>query len=580
MVAFSVSPSVKVTETDLSGVVPAIATSIAAVVGRAKKGPAFKRVLNVNDNRLVENFGAPDDNNFKEFYSGVGYLTQGSNLFYTRVAGDGSKASTVHLDIASTTTHVSGIAGDGETILIPGSGSPGYDPDDVDTITNASDMDVVALGPGTFYDDFYIAIVDKDDYATLNNPVSGRALFALPVSSGGFEGHEYLIDLEVGPLTDDEFGLFVLSNAKENDSDADLFVVEEKYLVSVTPTKKDGDGRNMYVQERVNRNSSLVRTRLDTSITTAPKTLLATQMAGGSEVTPTDSDRTFAWELYRNPELVDVNILVDADSSTTIKQLLVTICEDRRDAMALLDVPLAQYSDTSKTKTVDNIVDYADNTLGIDSSYAALYANHFTIFDKFGDRDRVVPASGFVAGVLALTDFTTDAWIPPAGLNRGVINGIKKLKLETELADRDMLYTHRINPIVNFRGGGAAVVWGQKTLLNKSSSFNRVNVRRLFIVLEKTIATLAEQIIFEINDTFTRNIFKGMIEPFLVEVTNKRGIFDFKVVIDETNNTSEVIDANGFVADIFIKPTRSAEFINLNFFSTRTGQSFEELIAV
>jgi phage tail sheath protein FI len=197
-------------------------------------------------------------------------------------------------------------------------------------------------------------------------------------------------------------------------------------------------------------------------------------------------------------------------------------------------------------------------------------------YDRYNDTYRWVPLNGDIAGLCARTDFVADPWYSPAGYSRGVIKNVVKLAYSPTLTDRDNLYKKGVNPVVSFPGQGT-VLFGDKTQLTKPSAFDRINVRRLFIVLEKAIATAAKYQLFEFNDAFTRAQFRNLVEPFLRDVQGRRGITDFKVVCDETNNTGEVIDRNEFVADIFIKPARSINFITLNFIATRTGIAFEEV---
>ena len=210
------------------------------------------------------------------------------------------------------------------------------------------------------------------------------------------------------------------------------------------------------------------------------------------------------------------------------------------------------------------------------SSYAVFDTGYKYQYDRYNDTYRWVPLNGDVAGLCARTDYTDDPWFSPAGLNRGQIKNVIKLGYSPSKADRDKLYLAGINPIVSFPGQGV-VLYGDKTGLAKPSAFDRINVRRLFIVLEKAIATAAKYQLFEFNDAFTRATFRNMVEPYLRDVKGRRGVYDFKVICDERNNTGEVIDGNRFVADIYIKPARSISFIQLNFIATRTSASFEEI---
>jgi phage tail sheath protein FI len=198
-------------------------------------------------------------------------------------------------------------------------------------------------------------------------------------------------------------------------------------------------------------------------------------------------------------------------------------------------------------------------------------------YDKYNDMYRYVPLNGDIAGLMVRTDSTRDPWFSPAGFNRGQIKNIVKLAWNPDKANRDTLYKNGVNPVVTFPGQGT-ILYGDKTLLAKPSAFDRINVRRLFIVLEKAIATASKFTLFEYNDEFTRAQFRSLVEPFLRDVQGRRGIYDFRVVCDETNNTGEVIDRNEFVGDIYIKPARSINFIQLNFVAVRSGVEFSEVV--
>ena len=250
------------------------------------------------------------------------------------------------------------------------------------------------------------------------------------------------------------------------------------------------------------------------------------------------------------------------------------IAEDRKDVMAFFS-PV-------KTDCVDSGVDGATNVKATadtlnSSSYATMSSNWLYIYDRYNDRYCYVPDNGAVAGLCARTDYTNDAWYSPAGFTRGQIFGVTKLAFNPTQADRDLLYRARVNPVVTFPGQGT-LLYGDKTLVsNDSSAFSRINVRRLFIVLEKAISTAAKFQLFEFNDSFTRANFRAAIEPFLRQVQGRRGIYDFQVICDETNNTAGVVDASQFVASIFVKPARAINFITLTFVASRSGVDFEEV---
>jgi phage tail sheath protein FI len=211
------------------------------------------------------------------------------------------------------------------------------------------------------------------------------------------------------------------------------------------------------------------------------------------------------------------------------------------------------------------------------SSYATMDSGYKYQYDKYNDVNRYVAMNGDTAGLMARTDDERDPWYSPAGFNRGQIKNVLRLSYNPPKAQRDQLYKSGINPVNTFPGQGT-ILFGDKTLLAKPSAFDRINVRRLFIVLEKAISIAAKFTLFEFNDEFTRAQFRNLVEPFLRDVQGRRGIYDFRVVCDETNNTGEVIDGNRFVGDIYIKPARAINFIQLNFVAVRTGVEFSEIV--
>jgi phage tail sheath protein FI len=243
------------------------------------------------------------------------------------------------------------------------------------------------------------------------------------------------------------------------------------------------------------------------------------------------------------------------------------------DCVAFVSTPNKNPSDASTTKITNckNLRDAIGN-----NNYAFIDSGYKFMYDPFNDVNRWVPMNGDTAGLCVRTDNTNDPWYSPAGFNRGQVRGTIKVAFNPTKAERDEIYGYGINPIVTFSGEGT-ILFGDKTAQTRPSAFDRINVRRLFIVLEKAIAKAAKYSLFEFNDAFTRAQFKGLVEPFLRDVQARRGIVDFKVVCDEKNNTPQVIDSNQFVADIYVKPNRSINYIQLNFVATKTGVSFEEV---
>ena len=312
--------------------------------------------------------------------------------------------------------------------------------------------------------------------------------------------------------------------------------------------------------------------KLATGVENVDRSTLAN---GTDDYAVTDGEQLTAYARFDDGEAVDVNLIMAAKATSTLATNLVTIVEKRKDALVFIspersDVVGVADSNT-QTTNVKNFFDLLPST-----SFAVFDSGYKYQYDRFNDVYRYVPLNGDIAGVTAYTESVADAFFSPAGFTRGQIRGAVKLAYEPNKDQRDTLYKARINPVNSFPGQGT-VLFGDKTALAKPSAFDRINVRRLFIILEKAIATAAKFQLFEFNDEFTRAQFKNLVEPFLREIQGRRGITDFKVVADESNNTGEVIDRNEFVADIFVKPTRSINFITLNFVAVRTGVAFTEI---
>jgi phage tail sheath protein FI len=280
--------------------------------------------------------------------------------------------------------------------------------------------------------------------------------------------------------------------------------------------------------------------------------------------------------LLSDVETIDVNLLITGARSKTVQKYVISIAEARKDCIAFVS---PDYASAVTNPTARKIVDYFNNDVdGFNSSSYAVFDSAWKRqYDRYNDEYFWIPLNSDIAGITARTDFTNEAWFSPAGLNRGFVQNVVKLSFNPNQADRDALYTRRVNPIVTFRGQGT-LLYGDKTALSRPSAFDRINVRRLFIVMEKAIATAARFQLFEFNDDVTRRTFINAIEPFLNNIKIRRGLTDYKVVCDTTNNDQEVIDNNRFVADIYVKPTRSINFITLNFTAVRSGVSFSEVI--
>ena len=289
-----------------------------------------------------------------------------------------------------------------------------------------------------------------------------------------------------------------------------------------------------------------------------------------------------AYDLFKSKEDVDISLLMQG-KAIGVGQLgnyiIANIAESRKDCVAFIspDATILTNGDPAQYA-----VDFRAATGGVsgityNSSYAFMDSGYKYQYDKYNDAYRWVPLNGDVAGLCAATDFNRDAWYSPAGFTRGQIKNVVKLAYNPNQAQRDLLYKNDVNPVVLFPGQGT-VLYGDKTMFGKPSAFDRINVRRLFIVLEKAIAKAAQSSLFEFNDSFTRAQFKNLVEPYLRQVQGRRGIYDFRVVCDETNNTQQVIDSNQFIGDIYIQPAKSINFIQLNFVAVRTGVDFNTIV--
>ena len=308
-------------------------------------------------------------------------------------------------------------------------------------------------------------------------------------------------------------------------------------------------------------------------------------MGNGQEgITPTVAQFQAGFDHFADAENVDVGFILQGeaadvaesdDSAHGIVSHIVDLAEGRKDAVACISPREVDVRADRDAGSSANQIAFFSNVTS--STYAFADSNYKYMSDKYNDKYRYVPFNADTAGLMVRSENDRDAWYSPAGFNRGVYRGVVKTMQSQNKADRDALYTAAINPVVSFPGQGT-VLFGDKTLTLNSSAFSRINVRRLFIVLEKSIATSAKFTLFEFNDEFTRSQFTALIEPFLRDVQGRRGIYDFKVVCDDTNNTGEVIDRNEFVGDIFIQPARSINFIQLNFVAVRTGVDFNEIV--
>jgi hypothetical protein len=505
---------------------------------------------------------------------------------------------------------------------------------------NLFDQDVYhfyGVGPGPYYNDVSVAVVNAEDWTTLTelrnelseaftqddiNTIAEKYYNGDPgtpatTGSSGSPAIDYLsnslvkFDVIIPPVapsvdwTINTGTLNNLTNFENGPTEADealLLVYNnfgdavESYIFSNDPEKRDFAGNKMFGPDLVNGRSELIfffiGHNTDVSAGIPLVTTRRTYLGGADELTgdiPGTGLNDLTGEIltqwidkFSNPEEIEIDILLDANYPDVVKRQLDDLCRNvRRDCFAILNVPLNTVLNPSNFRKIANpyttMRNYVANELNINSSYSCIYGNWLKIYDRFAEKERWVPATGFCGAVMAFTDFSDAQWFAPAGLNRGIISNVIDVAVNPNKGQRDILYYNRINPIINSQGEGI-VIFGQKTLQSKASAFDRINVRRLFLYLQKRIRKMARYFLFEFNDEFTRARFRGIVNPFLASVQARRGVTDFLVVCDTTNNTPQIIDTNQFNAEILIKPNRVAEFINLTFTAVATGVDFSEVV--
>jgi len=375
--------------------------------------------------------------------------------------------------------------------------------------------------------------------------------------------------------------------------------IEGSYVVSLNPNSKDYRNKSNYIEDVFKKFDSYLWVKDNDSVTDMPASRLYTgpkEIAGvmmpekneilitsnGSDgnVGPADIAKAYGDvqdnTIFGNKEELDVDIIIANEQARVASGKL---AYDRGDCIAFIGAKFEDIVNLKANKIVENLIsDVNDGELStLSNSFCATFGNYKYQYDKFNDKYRWISLAGDVAGLRADTNTNLQAWWASAGLDRGQVKNAEKLAFNPNTGQRDLLYKNRINPVVTFPGQGNAIVWGQKTLVSKSSAFDRINVRGLFNILERSISRMAKNYLFEFNDVFTRNRFTAAINPFLESVKAGRGIYEFYVRCDESNNPPEMVDANRFIADIAIKPTRVAEYITLNFAAVGTGVSFSEV---
>lgn len=575
----SASPAITVKEIDLSGVVPNVQSTTGAFVGNFRWGPVRERTLVDTEATLAETFGNPNSTVAVDFISASQFLTYSGSMFVVREATAAAKNANSNSSSLK------------EVIQI-------RNKDHFDSLSfgmDSADNQVgrwIAKWPGALGNSLQVSMISPNGtfsswaYKDEFDGAPGTSQWASDRSGSNDEVHVVVIDQDglisgtPGTILERFAYLSVASDAKTTDG-------TDNYLPNVINNSSeyiwfgtfeedaDSDGTSE-VSVFTNAGSAAANTTFNASATSV-ETLSLT--GGVDSGTLTTGEYNTGFTLFTDPDIVEVDFMIcpgmanATDQRTVVNHVSGLAKNQRKDCVVVTSPDRAAVVNNS-TPVTSSVTTVGGFTA---TSYLVVDNNYLKVYDKYNDAYIFIPAASTTAGVMASTDLSAAAWFSPAGQRRGQYFGVASLAYTPTKAERDTLYKAGINPIVNIPGQGV-LLFGDKTFLGRPSAFDRINVRRLFLVIERAIARAAKNVMFEFNDEFTRAEFVNVVEPFLREIQGRRGITDFRVVCDETNNTGAVIDRNEFIANIFIKPARSINFVTLNFVAVRTGVDFEEVV--
>jgi len=574
------SPSVLVREVDLSSVVPAVSTSTGAYVGEFNWGPVGTPILVGNEAGLVEAFGAPTSTDTSspssvDFISATYFLKYGQSLYVSRAidettaknAGDDAVIFVANKEVFDESSLMSSftakypgkianslsvhVCGDSDQFLSWGVGQPWSNVKGA--FDGGPDTSPVVAAAGGTEDEFHVAVVDSDGLIT---GTKGTIL----------ETYAYLSGAKDAKTQDgaNNFIVDVINNKSEW-----VWMSEAKIVAAASDKgfSKIGDLVNDWgASPHTNVNNGRYN------------------LSGGLNAAASVGDFQEAWDVFSDADKVQIDLAIvgnhaTVETSVTMTNYATAIAEGpaRRDCVVIASPPRDIIIGASPTSAVDETVGWS-NKLNA-SSYLITDNNYLKTYDKYNDKYVFIPAASSTAGLMAATDRVAAPWFSPAGQRRGRYIGVTSLAYTPDKTQRDTLYKASVNPIVNLPGQGV-LLYGDKTKEARPSAFDRINVRRLFLAIERAIKLASANVLFEFNDEFTRAEFVNIVEPFLREIQGRRGITDFLVVCDETNNTAAVIDSNRFIASMFIKPARSINYVTLNFVAVRTGIEFQEVVGI
>ena len=638
--AFQVSPGVLVQERDLTNVIPAVATTIGAVAGQFNQGPMDEVTSISSEKELVETFGKPDSTNFEFWFSAASFLQYSSSLRVVRAAntssvnavvsgsalrikntdhyqnGDGTTgpysngsanvgewaartagawgnnlkvsvcpSATAYEAVNKTTTNDASTAV-GDTTIVLTSGTDFLVGDIVNfgesggheyRVTGVSTNTLTFVRHPSGTGGLHTAVANGSQvrrrwqYYDLVDKAPGTSTYASNRSGVNDEMHIVVVD-EDGGITGTSGEVLEVYDSVSKGSDAKTAQGDTNYYVDVLYNQSE----YIYWMDHVATGSNWGSAVAGLTFTALSAPFARSLVSGADGSTVSTAELKTAYEKYNDADTVDVNLIIAGKGNATHIDNLITIAENRKDAIVFVSPERSDVVNvTNSTTQTTNVKGFFDSIRS--SSYAVFDSGYKYTYDKYNDVFRYVPLNGDIAGLAARTDLIADSWFSPACFNRGVIRVAVKLSYNPTQGQRDELYRARVNPVVTLPGQGT-LLFGDKTGLSTPSAFDRINVRRLFITLEKAISTASKFQLFEFNDEFTRAQFRNIVEPFLRDVQGRRGVTDFRVVCDSSNNTANVIDSNEFRADIFVKPNRSINFIQLQFVATRSGAAFEEVV--
>jgi len=559
--AFQISPGVNVSEVDLTTVVPSVLTTAGAYAGSFSWGPARQVTLIDNELTLKQIFGQPDSLSALSYFTSASFLAYGNNLSVVRAVNSNTSNATAN------TSYPYQIPNEDEfqylylnnnnnnlfgpyTARYPGS------------LGNSLDVHICAN----------TSLFSSWTYSSYFTSAPGTSAYAQAVGGSNDEMHIVVVDAD-GKFTGAQGTVLETYGFVSKASDASIngdtnyyknvIFNGSNYVYAIDPPSYSSTNANWGTTAA---NTTFINLTTNQQIS----------LSGGSDTQPTDGNVQTAYGLFANKETIDISLVLTGAANVTIQQYVIdNIVNSRKDCVAFISPPRTAIDNISTTPTAG--IQAWLTSLARSSSYVVADSGYKYMYDKYNNVYRYIPLNGDVAGLCVNTDTVRDPWFSPAGFNRGQIKNAIKLAWNPNKTQRDVLYAAGVNPVVSFPGQGI-VLFGDKTLQNKPSAFDRINVRRLFIVLEKAISQAAQFSLFEFNDEFTRAQFVALVTPFLRDVQGRRGIYDFRVVCDTTNNTAQIIDTNQFVGDIYIKPARSINFIQLNFVAVGTGVDFTTIV--